>query len=53
MFGLNLYLKNREVQFAPQNQWVRLHSALKKSPETDLSLILVEMPGVKPGSKTN
>ncbi len=50
--GVNLSLQNRKVVFTPQKQWAALGAALQKKSETDLSCILVEMPGVKPGSKT-
>ena len=50
--GVNLSLQNRKVHFTPQKQWAALSAALEKKSETDLCLVLVEMPGVKPGSKT-
>jgi site-specific DNA recombinase len=50
--GLNLFLENREVGFTPQNQWASLREAHQKVSKNNLSLVLVEMPGVKPGSKT-
>ncbi len=51
--GLNLSLKNREVHFTPQNQWASLKEAHKLVSKTELSLVLVEMAGVKPASKTH
>ena len=51
--GVNLSLQNRKVAFTPQKQWASLREALEKKSETDLCLVLVEMPGVKPGSRTN
>ena len=51
--GVNLSLQNRKVAFTPQNQWASLRDALEKKSETDLCCILVEMPGVKPGSKAS
>jgi len=50
--GVNLSLQNRKVVFTPQNQWASLRDALEKKSYSDVCLVLVEMPGVKPGSKT-
>jgi hypothetical protein len=41
--GVNLSLQNRKVHFTPKKQWAALCAALKKSSETDLCLVLVDL----------
>jgi len=50
--GVNLSLQNRKVVFTPKKHWASVAEALQKKSENEVCSNLVEMPGVKPGSKT-
>ena len=48
IFGSNLFLKNRQLQFSPQTQWAALSAALEKVDKIPLCNILVPGRGLEP-----
>jgi site-specific DNA recombinase len=48
IFGSNLFLKNKEIEFTPKMHWAALKAAHAKVPEMELSLVLVALRGIEP-----
>ncbi len=49
IFGSNLYLRNKEIEFTPEKQWAALAAARKNFSEKNRSIILAGVPGFEPG----
>jgi len=43
IFGLNLFLKNRQISFTPQTQWAALCAALESVSKNDMCLVMVPL----------
>jgi hypothetical protein len=43
LFGSNLFLREREIEFTPQTQWAALRAAHVRSSEKNESLFLVSL----------
>jgi hypothetical protein len=48
IFGSNLFLKNKEIEFTPKMHWATLRAANEKVSKMELSLVLVAPRGIEP-----
>ena len=48
IFGSNLYLRNKEIEFVPQTQWATLCAARQKISENSFCFVLERDTGIEP-----
>ncbi len=48
IFGSNLFLKNKKIQFTPQIQWAALHAALEKNQDISVCPNMEPAVGLEP-----
>jgi hypothetical protein len=50
IFGSNLFLKNKKIEFTPQTQWAALASAIENKENLSTSCLLVGWEGIEPST---